>query len=347
MIKKTLILTFGIIALSACVKSNVEKKDDEVVISDSFKLTEDFVVPIKQGLVTVITRGKDTLCVTDLPNQTIQIPKVDDTKSSSENSEIVISYVTSSDLKNFKKNSLKCEQDYLLFFEDTKEGDYDYNDLVIYARLYHYHNSSEGQKTYLLIKPVAFGAAKTIAFGIEGNNNSSVLISSDVRKELFLNKDAFTNTKGSFVEVIPTDYYSSFDGETITLNNGKVNARIHKNGYFNYGGWFEVLISNYGYEYCVNGYANFYILVDGNKFYVASASTKPGAYPYGIAIPNGRYWLRETISVDKGFLKFSNWASTGYPLAWYYKNSYLNKESFFEPDRHEEYFEWNYYNTKK
>jgi hypothetical protein len=353
MTKNIIAVVLLISLITACVKNETEKKSsDEIIINDSFKMTQDYVVPVKTGLVTVVTRGADTLCITDRPNQTIQIPKTDAgivaTKSDDDDDDddkIEVNYIPSSEINGYQKNLFKCEQDYLLFFEDTKEGDYDYNDLVLYARLYHYDDYYTGAKTYLFIKPIAYGATKKIAFGIEGDKNSAMLITDDVQKDLFLGKAPFTNTKGSFTEVIPTDYQSSFYGEATTLYNGKVKATIHKDKRYNEGGWFEILISNYGYEYCVDGYANFYILVDGNKFYVASASTAAGAYPYGIAIPNGRYWLKETVSVDKGYNKFNSWVSNGTPKSWYNKAGYLNKSNFFEPDSHADYLKWNYYHT--
>ena len=352
MTKHILFIAILFVITSSCVKNNVDKKIDDIVINDNFKMTKDYVVPVKSGFVTIVKRGADTLCITDIPNQTIQIPKTDNgvvsaTKADDENDDVEVIFTPNYEIDNYRPNTLRCEQDYLLFFEETKEGDFDYNDLVIYVRLYHYYDMNRASKeTYLLLKPVAYGATKKIAFGIEGENNSSLLITDNVQRDLFLNKDPFTNTKGSFVEVIPTDYSSSFYGEETTLNNGKVNAVIHKNKAFNNGGWFEILISNYGYQYCVNGYASFYILVDGNKFYNASASSIPGSYPYGIAIPDGRYWLKETISVDKGYKMFNNWATNGYPASWYYKNEYLNKSNFYNEGATNDYLRWNWYFIK-
>src|SRR5574344_2848470 len=78
MTKNIIAVVLLISLITACVKNETEKKSsDEIIINDSFKMTQDYVVPVKTGLVTVVTRGADTLCITDRPNQTIQIPKTD------------------------------------------------------------------------------------------------------------------------------------------------------------------------------------------------------------------------------------------------------------------------------
>ena len=82
-------------------------------------------------------------------------------------------------------------------FEDTRSGDYDYNDLIIHVRNLHSWN-----KLQIDIQPIALGSQKVIKLGcVIGNDKSEHIISEDVRKDLFGSEKGFINTQSDLQPV--------------------------------------------------------------------------------------------------------------------------------------------------
>lgn len=89
----------------------------------------------------------------------------------------------------------------VLAFEDTKDGDHDYNDLIFQVRLQIVNNEDGTNNTTAEITPVAYGATKKIAMGVvlSGPNNTYVdkLLYDDCRAEMFEGDQGFINTRGT------------------------------------------------------------------------------------------------------------------------------------------------------
>ena len=71
-------------------------------------------------------------------------------------------------------------------FEDTQNGDYDYNDLIIHVK----HQTDlpwakEESLETIEIQPIALGSTKTIKLGCILSDGSTHMISDDVRTDLF------------------------------------------------------------------------------------------------------------------------------------------------------------------
>lgn len=85
-------------------------------------------------------------------------------------------------------------------FEDTKDADHDYNDLVFQAKVKIVNKTDGTNSTSLEITPIAHGATKTIGLGVVlyDSDKQAILdqkLCSDVRQQLFNSDQGFINTQ--------------------------------------------------------------------------------------------------------------------------------------------------------
>lgn len=147
--------------------------------------SENFEVPIKEGYATYVIYGEDTLAVATEP-MVIEIPKglTGVTKSTAP--------VLKIDYNILEEHQATFSQFWqAVMFEDTENGDYDYNDLIIHVRN---STNNNGRFQNIDIQPIALGSGKTIALGCILADNSEHIISGDVRKDLFGNRKGYINT---------------------------------------------------------------------------------------------------------------------------------------------------------
>ena len=99
--------------------------------------SEPFEVPVQEGCATYVMYGQDTVAIVTQP-MTIQIPKgMKVSTKGSTGDEISIEYevLNDTDAKIAYNKSWQA-----IMFEDTRSGDYDYNDLIIHVRNLHSWN---------------------------------------------------------------------------------------------------------------------------------------------------------------------------------------------------------------
>ena len=156
--------------------------------------SEPFEVPVQEGYATYVMYGQDTVAIVTQP-MTIQIPKgMKVSTKGSTGDEISIEYevLNDTDAKIAYNKSWQA-----IMFEDTRSGDYDYNDLIIHVRNLHSWN-----KLQIDIQPIALGSQKVIKLGcVIGNDKSKHIISEDVRKDLFGGEKGFINTQSDLQPV--------------------------------------------------------------------------------------------------------------------------------------------------
>ncbi len=170
-------------------------------------------------------------------------------------------------------------------FEDTRSGDYDYNDLIIHVRNLHSWN-----KLQIDIQPIALGSQKVIKLGcVIGNDKSEHIISEDVRKDLFGGEKGFINTQSDLQPVC----YSLERRLDHELEKGK------------------------------DEYASiaWFIEVDDNRYFAINADAEYSDYdllneegmPYGLVVYglNGSHgtfaYAEEKISLFEAYPDFKNW----------------------------------------
>lgn len=241
---KKLILLGILITLFSCVKLEIPTSQ-----STHHNPLSEQKFSVKKNKATVLLFNTDTLAVLT-STDTVNVP--------------VDSEIQISEIDNTNNN---LENRYKLFetiaFEDSKDADYDYNDLVIHAKIVQKNNN-----TQISVQPIAMGATKTIALGIniEGKD---YYITKDCRKDLFKGKEGFINTNPELDRIKYKDY----------------------------------TIKNFPTTKCTYGKSlNWFIEVSGLRFYAVSKNYPTPNRPYGlifIDINPGYYY--------KGILCGFNW----------------------------------------
>lgn len=191
--RKILSICVAGVMLGACsdgVKSDFTKED-----VTRFVTTEEFKIPVKNDKVTIVTVGEDTIAVaySEFP---ILVPKGVDAK---------ISYVDRNDLseKNLARSyneALKNEINQsklfqVICFEDSRVGDYDYNDLVIHVKY-----EQRGNLFGFGVQPVALGSTKDIKLGCDVYKGNKKIFSDLITKDKTVREQMFNDGNGKEYE---------------------------------------------------------------------------------------------------------------------------------------------------
>lgn len=168
--KIKLILIIFTIFLTSCVKDINPIIDKDV---NDYPISE-LVVTVTPNKASIVKLGTDTLAVLT-QTRSIAVPKY---------SEITITEIDNNN-NNLKEKYKLWET---IAFEDSKVGDYDYNDLVIHVLIEQKNNN-----TQVSIHPIALGSTKNITLGLRVDGIDHYL-SKDCRKDLFKNREGFINT---------------------------------------------------------------------------------------------------------------------------------------------------------
>ncbi|MDD4820187.1 MAG: LruC domain-containing protein [Flavobacteriales bacterium] len=267
----------------SCVKTNSDTTKVKTDISAIESFTS-YSVPVKDGMTTIVTTGEDTLAVTS-SQMMISVPKTADLK---------VKYTSEDIYSHFSYG----EYWQYLSFEDTKKGDYDYNDIVLHARVrndrilmndgvFHYKHS-------VSVQPVALGSAVKISLGIlykkyatDANVSEAILVE-DCRATLFNGVAYFPiNTDKSTAAV-------------------RISSKLTK--------FFEIV--NDSQEFPVV----WFIEAGGVRLYAASTNFSSNTnmemlnedgYPYGISMTTKWDYPTEKCNITKAYPGFEKWLKTG------------------------------------
>jgi hypothetical protein len=174
--------------------------------------------------------------------------------------------------------------DKIICFEDTKNGDYDYNDLVIYVRVV---KKGKGSSIALQIKPMALGAKLPSGLGVQGLAQDgktelyNELIIPDVRSTLFNGDMGFLNAEAG---VALKDYPLNTDYEIDVKDITNKNKDICK--------------------------INFYILVNNQKMFAGTegAPMDIEGRPYGIILLNKDFkYPQERVNINQVYSGCDAW----------------------------------------
>lgn len=265
--KKILVLI--IILFNSCIKHDVGKID----LNHLSSLAVYNVNPSKDEVVILTNDRGDTTCIS---NVSMLITRNKD----------MVYKETRVDLKDFGDYANKgvYDESSILCFEDTKDGDYDYNDLVVKvsAKII---KSGKKYQVKLRITPIALGSTKTIALFFETFGGNHYMIASDCRRDLFKGDRGFINTSHDY----------RFNGYK------EINFPVIEIG---------------GSDDINHLRLNWYINVDGKRLYVASyvhdreyfdyIGVKGLPHALSISDLNFRYPI-ETISITKAYPRFIDW----------------------------------------
>lgn len=150
-------------------------------------------IDVPEGSKSMVYIG-NTLIATCYQSGNVVLPKKAVTKATQSDIKIVtVPCESATDVTS--ENSLEM----VVAFEDTKEGDHDYNDLVFQAHL-NISNESDNSTVDIDITPIAMGASLRLGLGVvltDANNNvlADYLITEDCRTSLFKGDGGFINTQ--------------------------------------------------------------------------------------------------------------------------------------------------------
>lgn len=200
--KRFLYLVFISVFLVGCVDqpeipNNTKETDPEKIdIAESLVTTVDYDVPVVDGQITTVSYNGMLLARTSTP-LTIKVPKTAIARSSAQMSVTYSEGYASQPYSNLWQTVL---------FEDSKDGDCDYNDIVI-----HTNYEINGSKLSVGIHPIALGSSKNIKIGFRWTQNgksADVIVADNAREELFGGMQGFVNTRAydihydSFVKTV-------------------------------------------------------------------------------------------------------------------------------------------------
>lgn len=277
-------ITLTILVLSSCVKNNSfqEPKTD-------IKAIEPFTsynVPVKDGMTTIVTSGKDTLAVTSSA-MTIFVPK-----STITDGTMVVTY----SIKDIYKNMSYGKYWQYLSFEDTKKGDYDYNDIVLHARITDDRVKVDGvykRKHTISVQPVALGSAVNIKLGILYKKTSS---DTEISEKILIDNCRSTLFKGIAYFPINTDK---------TKEVKKVTSK--------FSDFFELINDEHTFPIV------WFIEASGQRMYAATSNfadakldmISTDGYPYGISLTQKWDYPVEKCHISKAYPGFEKWLTTG------------------------------------
>lgn len=297
--------------LSSCVKSNVGKNElpdnetkTEVILR--MQTSKEYTVPVKEGYVTQVVFSGEVVATAVEP-MTILLPitsavtKVVD--------DLTLVYVPKAQYPNTIENESSLFQ--VICFEDSKETDYDYNDLVI-----HVYYKTKGNIFGFGVQPVALGSSKSFKLGCAVYKGETQVFKglitqgdNDCRKQYFEGKEGMFNT--------------------ITPNFFPKNSQIP--------GWHEYLgssIRNWDMSKIEGSGANrveWYILVGNDEHFALStqylnSSLNTDMLPYGLVFTNvgavyyegskevGHDWFnypKETCHINDVYPQLWEWMTKG------------------------------------
>lgn len=215
------------IFLVSCVKDTItndidaqstySKKIDQL---ESLSENELVNIPYKEGYVTIVTYGEDTLAVASRENETMFLQKgivlpegsystkleqntsntrsiksTNVTKADDIDEDAVNTYkVTYEDAKSFSGEENLSNNFYAVMFEDTKNADYDYNDLIIHTKYLFHYDPYPTEVLDVYVQGIALGSSKTIKLGFYTQTGKKY-VSQNVREDLFSHENLYDQTQ--------------------------------------------------------------------------------------------------------------------------------------------------------
>lgn len=286
--KKILILSLAFCAaLNVSCIEKVETSINHGVDMAALEPMTDYEVPIKPGYTTVVTLDGEQLAVTRAP-LTISVPVRAATRSGG----LEVSYSNEDIFGEFATASYW----HYLSFEDTPEGDCDYNDIVLHCRV-----KSEMAwnpagprlcRHTVSVQPVALGGSVTVGFGFLYQDESGAVrehvVTDNIRRDLFDGIPSFPiNTDLSK----PTKKVSNILKPVFECSTSQTKFPVV---------WF--IISNGKYLYAAT--TNF----DADK---NLNMINKDRVPYGFALTKKWCWPVENCNIREAYPHFDEWLRTG------------------------------------
>lgn len=246
--KKSNLIIIGLATMifSSCTKNSdlYDPSTKEMQVNyEAVQPFETMTVSVPQGKIAyVISTAGDTIATTNVDGAQIEIPRLQKTLATSKSSRadndygFSIEYGINTGETIVYNNKNFCT----VAFEDSKEGDYDYNDVVLHLVI-----TKNGSNVNIYTQPIAMGGIKTLKFGLDlyctkngTTTNQSFTFTDDIRKDtkFFGSKDtesSFVNTYSDSKKYYRYPLTYSDMSTTITnwLNNNGFSASSDQLGF--------------------------------------------------------------------------------------------------------------------
>lgn len=289
---KKLCMLLTILMLVSCFDKNTDYSTKMKEIVANCETFRDYEVPVIDGKITIVKLNDDTVAVTNKP-MTIKVPKVVTfaTRSVDENG-LSVNYVGKDELDyGYLEKHTYGAYWQAVMFEDSRNADYDYNDLIIHvmSKVETPWNTNKALQT-IMLQPIALGSSKVIKLGCVLSDYSEWIISEDVRTDLFGGNKGFINTLD---EKEPIRF--KLDDTPIK----KYEFEYDKSKTY-WIAWF-IEVDNGSRYYAISGDFNY------NNY---STAISKDLIPYGIVVANdnGTFkYPKETVSIFDTYPMFKNW----------------------------------------
>lgn len=290
--KKILMLLVIAIVGVSCVSEDMDSTKLNLQHLDPFV---EKMAPVQEGMKTVISVDGQVICET-----TIEIPYLVQKGKTA-----TIEYQPLA--KDGFENGGYATHQFMAMFEDTRNGDNDYNDFVCYITVKDEITGTWNPLTNkndivdrltVYVQPLALGATRNFQFGIKFPNNEIWMATpNSVRADFFDSRTGFINVD-SVGWPLPETYFRGGD-----INH----IKRYKTQAFAVDSW------NY-YQQRVNP---FIVLSSGDTIYLAIYShtleqnnynnvVSQKGYPYGVALPKTP-WALEKIPMADAYPNFTQW----------------------------------------
>src|SRR5574344_1382042 len=316
--KKVLMIFIIAVVLSSCIdKDDVKTTKVDLVHIEPFTTK---IAPIKDDSITVVKVDTTVICATTIPME-YDLPK---------GSTETIEYYPLNESNAKKYNLSKGYENggvdkgtgtgysqFMACYEDTKNGDNDYNDFVCaITKHVDVDNSNGNHSTHTMqvrvyVKPIALGAGgykDSLAFGVKFSDGTVWMATDNIRRDFFNNDEPYINTRadqvaswsGSYVVYnIVKRYVKTFYNLTTQNNSNSANSNLARISPF--------VINKATHD-------TIYVAVENHndELYTYSNVISTKGIPYGLAISttNGpvRYPL-EKVSIATAYPRFGKWLS--------------------------------------
>jgi len=210
-------------------------------------------IDVPQGQVAVVTLKETGDTIAELPMSCdIMVPTMTEEAVTRANfNSYDVNYISAVGGSFNSKQQFIYDSYFTVAFEDSKELDCDYNDLVLNIcldnRAPRSTDNAKDFKARLFVHPIALGGTKQVGFGIRLQDGTEKLLTDDVRRDYFQGKLGFINTELTqtepmqfpVVEAYTQDeflgsiyFFIQADGERrYALNTGNTDRVVDTHGY--------------------------------------------------------------------------------------------------------------------
>lgn len=295
-----------ILAIVFFVASCVDKDDVKKVSITHIEPFTTKVAPVKQDSLTVILADTVAICVTTVPIE-YNIPKGANVsiKYYPINSAKAKSYAYTKGYENggYTSGDGYGFTNFTACFEDTKNGDNDYNDFVCFItkinQVKNWWGSSHTITSTIYVQPIALGAGgykDSLEFGIKFSDGTIWKVANNIHTELFDNDSVYINTTyaqvGSWASIGYKRYtnihkYTKVFPYATTGNVSRINPFVYNKATHD---TIYIAVENHS---------------DEQYDYNSIISTK--GVPYGVAIFNMFHYPLEKVAISTAYPNFKRW----------------------------------------